>query len=113
MKFGEYVGHKKTKEIKKIVETNIGPTEEEFLKTVARENPDGSKINHKEFYLGFGISKKALKRVYDYIKSWFLRYHIPFKSINPYLTLYLLKNLPSNKRDFIKDIKIAKTRCYF
>jgi hypothetical protein len=33
MKFGEYVGHKKTKEIKKkIVQTSIGSTEEEFLR---------------------------------------------------------------------------------
>jgi hypothetical protein len=63
---------KKTKEIKKIVHPNIGSTEEEFLKEVARENPDGSRINTKEFYLGFGISKKDIKRVYDYIKSWFL-----------------------------------------
>lgn len=108
MKFGEYVGHKKTKEIKKIVQTNIGPTEADFLKKVARENPDGSRIDNKEFYLGFGISKKALKRVYDYIKSWWLRYHIPFTSINPYLTLYVLRNIPSNKRDFINDIKMAK-----
>jgi len=113
MKFSEYVGHKKTKEIKKIVDTNIGPTEAEFLRKVSRENPDGSKINDKEFYLGFGISKKALKRVYDYIKSWFLRYHIPFKSINPYLTLYVLRNLPSNKRELIEDIKIAKKDVIF
>lgn len=105
MKFGEYVGHKK---IKKIVDTTIGTTEEDFLRKVARENPDGSKINNKEFYLGFGISKKALKRVHDYIKSWWLRYHIPFTSINPYLTVYVLKNLPSNKKDLIKDIKLAK-----
>jgi hypothetical protein len=114
MKFGEYVGHKKSKEIKKkIVQTSIGPTEEEFLRKVARENPDSSKINTKEFYLGFGVSKKTLKRVYDYIKSWFLRYHIPFKSINPYLTLYVLRNLPSNKRNFIEDIKIAKRDVLF
>jgi hypothetical protein len=33
MKFGEYVGHKKSKEIKKkIVQTSIGSTEEEFLR---------------------------------------------------------------------------------
>ncbi len=108
MKFSEYVGHKKTKEIKKIVQTSIGPTEADFLRKVARENPDGSRIDNKEFYLGFGISKKALKRVYDYIKSWWLRYHIPFTSINPYLTVYVLRNLPSNKKDFIKDIKMAK-----
>lgn len=109
MKFGEYVGHK----TRKIVQTSIGPTEKDFLKNVARENPNGSKINNKEFYLGFGISKKAIKRVHDYIKSWFLRYHIPFTSINPYLTLYVLKNIPNNKSNFIKAIKEAKRDIQF
>jgi hypothetical protein len=115
MKFREFVGEKKTKEIKKIVHPNIGSTEEDFLKEVARENPDGSRINTKEFYLGFGISKKDIKRVYDYLKSWFLRYHIPFKPINPYLTLYVLRNIPSSgkKRNFIKEIKKAKQNIQF
>lgn len=110
MKFSEYVGHKKTK---KIIQTSIGPTEEDFLKKVLRENPDGNKINNKEFYLGFGISKKSIKRIYDYIKSWFLRYHIPFTSINPYITLYILKNIPSNNKDFIQEIKVAKRDVIF
>ena len=113
MKFSEYVGHDKAEKLKKIVQTSIGPTEEEFLRKVARENPDSSKINKKEFYFGFGISKKALKRTHDYIKSWFLRYHIPFTSINPYLTLYVLRNIPNDKRDFIGDVKEAKRDMIF
>lgn len=78
MKFREYVGYKK--QIKKNV----------------------------EFYLGFCISKKALKRIYDYIKSWLIRYHIPFESINPYLTLYILDNLPNNKKDIVYKLKNLK-----
>lgn len=87
MKFGEYVGHVKTPKI---------------------EKPNIIKINNREFYLGFGVSKKSIKRVYDYIKSWFLRYHIPFKPINPYLTLYILKNIPFDKRELIYKIKDKK-----
>ncbi len=92
------MGEKKAREIKKIVQTSIGPTEAEFLRIVARETPDGTKIKPQpsnESYLGFGLSKKTLKRVFDYIKSWLIRYDVPFKSINPYLTIYLLDNLPS------------------
>jgi len=78
MKFREYVGYKKP------VKKNV------------------------EFYLGFCISKKSLKRIHDYIKSWFIRYHIPFESINPYLTLYLLDNLPNNKKNIIYKLKSLK-----
>ena len=74
---------------------------------MARENPDGSKIISDPHYLGYGLSKKSIKRTFDYIRSWFIRYEIPFKSINPYLTLYLLDNLPS-KSVLIKKIKDDK-----
>lgn len=111
MKFRDFIGEPKL--TKKIVKTNIGPTEEDFLKKVLRENPDGSKIDNTEFYLGFYISKKPLKRVYDYIKSWFLRYKIPFKSVNPYLTLYLLKNLPRSKKELVEEIKSKNKNVVF
>ena len=91
MKFREFVGEKKSREINKIVQTHIGPTEERFLKEVLRENIDGSTIKYEE--LVFNLSKKNLKRVFDYIRSWFIRYDIPFKPINPHLTLYLLNNV--------------------
>jgi hypothetical protein len=87
MKFSKFVGHEKTE---KIIQT-IENLEENY--------------NTVPVYLGFSVNKKSLKRIYDYFKSWFIRYHIPFKSINPYLTLYLLNNIPKDKREFINTIK--------
>jgi hypothetical protein len=110
MKFREFVGEKKVKEVKKVVQTNLGPTDAEHLKTVIRENPDGTKIRRRqsvETYFGFGLSKKTLKRTFDYIKSWLIRYEIPFEAVNPYLTVYLLSNLPSVST-VIKNVKNTK-----
>jgi len=108
MKFREFVGEKKVREVrKKIVQTNLGPTEADFLKNVARENPDGIKRNFIETFFGYGLSKRALKRPFDYIKSWLIRYDIPFESVNPYLTAYLLNNLPSASV-LIKNVKKLK-----
>lgn len=108
MKFREFVGEKKVREVKKkIVQTKIGPTDAEFLKNVARENPDGTKRNFIETYFGYGLSKRVLKRPFDYIKSWLLRYDIPFQPVNPYLTVYLLRNLPSTSV-LIKNVKKLK-----
>lgn len=104
------MGEKKVKEVKKVVQTSIGPTDAEHLKTVIRENPDGSKIRRRqsvETYFGFGLSKKTLKRVFDYIKSWLIRYQIPYEAVNPYLTVYLLNNLPSISV-VIKSVKNTK-----
>ena len=94
MKFRQYVGEKPKvirdfKDLKKIVQTKIGPTEKGFLDLIEKEKPT------VETYLGFGLSKNNLKRVFDYIKSWLIRYDIQFESINPYLTIYLLDSLPS------------------
>lgn len=95
MKFREFVGEDKVKEVeKKIVQTNIGPTEEEFLKQVLIEKPE--KYLGPEYYLSFSLDKRSLKRVFDYIKSWLIRYHVKFRPINPYLTLYVLNNLPEH-----------------
>lgn len=95
MKFREYVGERKVKEVKKVV---VKP-EKEFPKVEAK--------NEIQTYLGFGLSKKALKRIFDYIKSWFIRYNIPFDPVNPYLTLYLLQNVP-HISNLIKEIKPIK-----
>jgi len=97
------VGEPEKKRLKEIVQTNIGPTERGFLEQVAREKP----INSVPTYLGYGLSKKNLKKVFDYIKSWLIRYYIPFESVNPYLTIYLLDNLPKASI-FINNIKNSK-----
>jgi len=113
VKFREFVGEKNVKEVeKKIIQTNIGSTEEDFLKTVLRENQDGSKIKKRkelsiETFLGFGLSKQKLKRVFDYIKSWLIRYDVPFEAQNPYLTLYLLRNIKESSL-LINNIKKTK-----
>jgi hypothetical protein len=111
VKFREFVGEEKVRKVrKKVIQTNIGPTEEDFLKQVLREKPDGSKIKKGssiEKFLHFGLSKQRLKRVFDYIKSWLIRYDVPFKPLNPCLTLYLLRNLPTNST--LVD-KIKKTK---
>lgn len=109
MKFREYVGEKKVKEVRKeIVQTSIGATEADFLKKVARENPDGSKRNYNESLLGFGLNKKTLKRTFDYLKSWFIRYDISFTPVKPYLTVYVLNNLPTSSAKLINSIKKSK-----
>lgn len=108
MKFREYVGEKKVKVRKEIVQTSIGATEADFLKKVARENPDGSKRNYNESLLGFGLNKKTLKRTFDYLKSWFIRYDISFTPVTPYLTVYVLNNLPTSSAKLINTIKKSK-----
>lgn len=105
MKFRQFVGEDKVDEVKKIVQTSIGPTDIDFLKTVLRDTLDGAKAEYYE--LGFSLSKKNLKRVFDYIKSWFIRYNVPFKPINPYLTLYLLRDINSTQK-IIEKIKHSK-----
>lgn len=114
MKFREYVGEDKVRKVKKkIVKTNIGPTEEEFLKKVLRENQDGSIIKKTPGkFLNFSLSKQRLKRVFDYLKSWFIRYDVSFEAINPHLTLYLLGNLYKSSI-FIEDIRKSKSSAVY
>jgi hypothetical protein len=71
MKFSKFVGYK---------ETN---TKEIFKK----ETPKNEAI------VEFDINKKDLKRIHDYMKSWFIRYNVKFESYNPKLTLLLLDNV--------------------
>ena len=86
MKFREFVGEKKVREVQEIVKTDRS-TPKAFIEQVL--------IPSYPKYFGFGLSKKHLKKTFDYIKSWLIRYDIPFKSISPCLTLYLLHDLPS------------------
>jgi len=103
MKFSEYVGESgyKKKDIeKKIVETPLGPTEEDFYDTVARRD----KPYLVETSVGYGLSKLHLKRTFDYIKSWLIRYNIAYEAINPYLTMASVEG--EYKRDkLIKSLK--------
>jgi hypothetical protein len=105
MKFREFVGEAKEEKIKKIVETNLGKTDTEHLKMVLRETLDGSKLDYYD--LGFNLSKKNLKRVFDYIKSWFIRFHVPYKPVHPFLSLYTLTNL-KNYDKVIKKLNHTK-----
>lgn len=105
MKFREYVGEDKVQKVKKIVNTNIGETDDKHLREVLREAPDGSKLEY--YNLGFNLSKKNLKRVFDYIKSWFIRYNVPYKPINPCLELYDLSNIKSSKK-ILKKLRETK-----
>ena len=89
MKFRDYVGVKPIVVIKKEVKQEVKP-------------------KNDEFYFGYGLSKKQLKRTFDYFKSWFVRYNIQFEAINPYLTLYILSNIP-DKREFIDLVKTVDT----
>lgn len=101
MKFREYVGEPKIIEVKKkIIKTNTVHIEEEFTK----------KIHGK--FLNFSLSKQRLKRSFDYLKSWLIRYNVQFKAINPYLTLYLLGNLSSSSV-FIEDIRQTKSSAIY
>ncbi len=84
MKFGKFVGHDVERNIrKKIIDTPIGKTEEDFYNVVARQD----KPYITETSVGFGLSKMQLKRVFDYVKSWLIRYDIKYESLNPYLTV--------------------------
>lgn len=101
MKFHEFVGEPDLKEIKqKIVDTPIGKTEEVFYNTVARRD----KTYTIETSIGYGLSKMQLKRTFDYIKSWLIRYKVAYEAMNPYLTMATVEG--DYKRDkFIKVLK--------
>lgn len=104
MKFREFVGEPDLKEkLKKIVDTPLGKTEEVFYNQVARR--DQPYIT--ETSVGYGLSKLQLKRTFDYIKSWLIRYNIAFEAVNPYLTITTVEG--NYKRDcFIKALKKIK-----
>ncbi len=101
MKFSEFVGEADLlKKLKKRVDTPLGKTEEDFYNIVARRD----KPYTVETSIGYGLSKNYLKRTFDYIKSWLIRYNIKYEAVNPYLTLANVEG--EYKRDkFIKALK--------
>ena len=60
-------------------------------------------LDIETYYFGYALSKIQLKRFFDYFRSWFVRYDIPFSPVNPSLTLCLLTNV--NKYKFINRVK--------
>lgn len=100
MKFRKFVGEDVKKKLVKLVDTPLGKTDEEFYNVVARRD----KPYTTETSVGYGLSKMQLKRVFDYVKSWLIRYDIKYESINPYLTVASVYG--DYRRDrFIKALK--------
>jgi hypothetical protein len=122
MKFGKYVGHDVEKKIRKkvkffttdentknrpYVDTSIGKTDKGFYDVVARQDKPITETS-----VGFGLSKMQLKRVFDYVKSWLIRYDIKYESLNPYLTVARVEG--NYKRDrLIKALKKVRENQVF
>lgn len=103
MKFRDFV---KEDVRERLVRTPIGITDKNFLDTVAKPK------FIVETSVGFGLSKMHLKRVFDYIKSWLIRYDIKYEAINPYLTVAMVEG--DYKRDkFIKALKKVRENHVF
>ena len=108
MKFSKYVGHDVKDELVKLVSTPLGKTEGGFYDIVARSD----KPYTTETSVGYGLSKMQLKRVFDYVKSWLIRYDIKYEAINPYLTVARVSG--EYRRDrFIKALKQIRNNQVF
>lgn len=126
MKFREFVGEDVKEKIKQrnwneviqedilpafekeTVDTPLGKTDKGFYDKVARQD----KPYIMETSVGFGLSKMHLKRIFDYVKSWLIRYDIKYEAINPYLTVAKVEG--NYKRDrFIKALKKVRENQVF
>ena len=86
MKFRKYVGHDVESDIrKKVMKNPVFVTTDE--NTINRPYTHVRQEKITETSIGFGLSKMQLKRVFDYVKSWLIRYDIQYEAINPYLTV--------------------------
>lgn len=65
--------------------------------------------------VGFGLSKKMLKRPFDYIKSWLIRYKIPYEAVNPYLTISMIEveDFSKIKKSLINEYKKLEENFYY
>jgi len=90
-RFSEYVGES-LEELKKITRQKKEPITETII--------------------SFSIGKVHLKRTFDYIKSWLVRYKIPYESVNPYLTLFKVIGV-KDKYKLMNEIKDLKSYPYF
>ena len=94
-KFSEYVGESLDK-----LRNDIEVNREEKKRIAKLEKPKPV----TETLVSFSLGKKHLKRVFDYLKSWFVRYRIPFESVNPYLTLFKVMDI-GDKDEIIREVK--------
>lgn len=104
MKFRDFVGDEDKDVILKV---------KEKLESKTKSKPKKEVIEYHDVYIGFGISKPNIKRVFDYIKSWLIRYKIPFESINPYLSVSIsthddIDSFVDKKENLIEDIENLK-----
>lgn len=95
MKFSEYVGESL-----------------EELKSQIKKNKKLKPKPITETLVSFSLGKKHLKRVFDYLKSWFVRYKIPYESVNPYLTLFKVTGV-KDKHELMTEIKGVKKYPFF
>lgn len=71
--------------------------------------------NNQILEVGFGLSKITLKRVFDYVKSWLIRYDIPFEATNPYLTLSMIEveDFSVIKKPLIREYKTITEKFFY
>lgn len=71
--------------------------------------------NNQVLEVGFGLSKITLKRVFDYVKSWLIRYNIPYEATNPYLTLSMIEvdDFSEVKKPLIKEYKTINENFHY
>jgi hypothetical protein len=117
VKFREFVEDEVIKTNRKKSSFAWNETIQEMFK--AEENPKRIKKKKEENYqvleVGFGLSKKVLKRPFDYIKSWLIRYKIPYEAVNPYLTLSMIEVEDFNKikKPLIQEYKKISQKFYY
>lgn len=86
---------------------------EERINRTKNKNVQKSKKHVNEVFLEFGVSKKSLKRVFDYIRSWFMRYKIDFESENPYFTMFKVGDMSYADTKIIEEINKTNEDIYY
>lgn len=99
--------------VKDDVIEKINKTKKEEVKEVKpskkiKKTKEEVKEEVKEKYstfVGFGVGKVYLKRVFDYIRSWLIRYNIQYEALSPYLTIGYVNNKVEDKGSLINEVK--------
>lgn len=99
MKFRDYIGKSEVRRVKK-----------KIINTVDCKSKIVKKEQFKKMSIGCDIDKYKLKRFFDYIKSWLIRYNVSYMPINPHLILYTFrhKHIPN----ITNEINLNKTVLY-